>query len=133
MEEVIEALQENASPQSFPLELPDDDLLVEIEEEILLPIPYGFKEFLLSVSDLVCGSLEPVTVCDPQAHTHLPEVTAEAWALGLPRDQIALCAQGSDYYCVDQNGEVRLWRDGELEDEYWESVWRWAEDVWLKS
>lgn len=133
MEEVIQALRDNAIPQSVALDLPDEDDLVEIEEEILLPIPYSFKQFLLTVSDIVCGSIEPVTVCDPQAHTHLPEVTAQAWADGLPRDLIPICQQGYDYYCVNQNGEVILWQDGMIDSEHWESVWRWAQDIWLTS
>ncbi len=133
MEEVIEALQRKAIPQRIPLELPDDDILVEIEEEILLPIPYSFKQFLLTVSDLVCGSIEPVTASDQQAHTHLPEVTAQAWAEGLSRELIPICQLGSDYYCVNQDGEVLFWHQGEISQEHWESVWRWAQDVWLTS
>ncbi|MGX5175435.1 SMI1/KNR4 family protein [Aliikangiella sp. IMCC44653] len=132
MQEAIEALQAAAIPQTTPLELPDHDLLVEIEEEILLPIPFEFKQFLLQVSNLVIGSLEPVTASDPQAHTHLPEVTAEAWALGIERDLIPICHHGDDYYCVTQSGEVQLWRFAEQCEQEWEDVWEWALDVWLQ-
>jgi hypothetical protein len=133
MEDVIDALRERAIPQSFPLELPDEDMLVVIEEEILLPIPYTVRLFLLMVSDVVYGTLEPITAADPNSHTHLPEVTAQAWADGLPRDLLPICQVGADYYCVDQNGEVKLWIEGKLENDHWENIWRWAEDVWLNS
>jgi len=133
MEDIIDALRESAIPQSVPLNLPDEDELVVIEEEILLPIPYIFREFLLNVSDLVLGSLEPVTASDPYARTHLPDVTAVAWANGLPRELIPLCQLGNDYYCVNQDSEVLLWKNGELQDDYWENVWHWAQDVWLTS
>lgn len=39
MEEVIEQLRELNEPVPVPLELPDDDLLVEIEEQLLINLP----------------------------------------------------------------------------------------------
>lgn len=69
MEEVIEQLREANEPVPVPLELPDEDQLVEIEEQLFINIPFVFKEFLLTVSDVVYGSLEPVTCTDPQSHT----------------------------------------------------------------
>ncbi|WP_028238922.1 SMI1/KNR4 family protein [Stutzerimonas azotifigens] len=135
MEEVIDELRERNEPVPVPLELPDDDLLVEIEEELLIGLPFDLREFLLKVSDVVYGRLEPVTVTDPQSHTYLPEVAANAWDAGLPRDLVPLCQDGADYYAVDAEGQVLLW-DGdseELTDESWDSVWHWARDVWLES
>jgi hypothetical protein len=134
MDEVLEALQAAAIPQAVELDLPDDDQLVEIEEEMLLPIPASFKEFLLNASNLVVGSLEPVTVCDPYAHTHLPEITAQAWSDGLPREFMVLCEFGSGCYCVNSEGEVLLWQDGKIDDDQtWQDVWQWAYEVWLES
>ncbi|MCF7200718.1 SMI1/KNR4 family protein [Pseudomonas oligotrophica] len=135
MEEVIEQLRELNEPVPVPLELPDDDLLVEIEEQLLINLPFGLREFLLQVSDVVYGRLEPVTACDPQSHTFLPEVAANAWDAGVPRDLVPLCQDGLDYYVVDLDGEVTLWSGatGELTEQTWESVWHWARDVWLQS
>jgi len=131
VEDVIEKLREVNEPVPVPLELPDEELLVEIEEELLIGIPSEFREFLLQVSDVIYGRLEPVTVTDPQSHTYLPEVAAVAWANGLPRELIPLCSDGDDYYAVAEDGEVVLWADGELTEETWDSVWTWARDVWL--
>ena len=39
MEDVIELLRERNEPVPVPLELPDEDLLVEIEEQVLIPLP----------------------------------------------------------------------------------------------
>ena len=135
MEEVIEELREQNEPVPVPLELPDDDQLVEIEEQLLINLPFELREFLLKVSDVVYGRLEPVTATDPQSHTYLPDVAATAWDLGLPRDLVPLCQDGRDYYVVDIEGQVTLWDgdDGELTDETWDSVWHWARDVWLES
>jgi hypothetical protein len=133
MEDVIDLLREKSEAVPVPLDLPEDDQLVRIEEELLLPIPREMRRFLLEVSDVVYGRLEPVTAADPNSHTYLPEVTAFAWSIGVPRHLMPLCEDDGDYYCVDPDGEVVLWRNGELTDETWQSVWDWAEDVWLSS
>ena len=120
MEEVIDELRERNEPVPVPLELPDDETLVEIQEQILIHLPHALREFLLTVSDVVYGHLEPVTASDPYSHTYLPEVTATAWDI---------------YYAVDEEGEVFAWDSAtaEMLEETWESVWHWARDVWLES
>jgi len=133
MEEIIDKIRGSAIASASYLELPSHDDLVLVEEELLLPIPNEFRNFLLQVSDVIIGRLEPVTVADPGAHTHLPEVTANAWANDLPRDLMVVCQDGEDYYCITQEGEVQYWKDGELTDQVWLDIWMWAEDVWLKS
>ncbi len=135
MEEVIEQLRELNEPVPVALELPEDDRLVEVEEELLINLPYGLREFLLLVSDVVYGRLEPVTATDPQSHTYLPEVAALAWDAGVERDLLPICQDGEDFYVVDLEGQVTLF-DGaehELTDQTWETVWHWARDVWLES
>ena len=135
MEEIIEELREKNEPVPVPLELPEEDQLVEIEEQLFIDIPFVFREFLLTVSDVVYGSLEPVTVTDPQSHTYLPEVAANAWDAGVDRSLIPICQDGDDYYCVEEDGTVVLWSAEEelVTEETWESVWHWARDVWLES
>ena len=133
MEEVIDLIKESALSTTAFLELPTDDDLVLIEEEILLPIPRDLRIFLLEVSDLVCGTLEPVTVADVGAHTHLSEVTANAWSQGMPREMMAICQDNDSFYCISQDGEIQYWNDGELSEQSWEDIWEWAQQIWLSS
>ena len=136
MEEVIEQLRELNEPVPVPLELPEEETLVEIQEQILIHLPFGLREFLLTVSDVVYGRLEPVTASDPQSHTYLPEVASYAWDIGVPREFVPLCEDHGNYYVVEEDGTVLLWdaETGEInEDESWESVWHWVRDVWLES
>ncbi|MGX5217201.1 SMI1/KNR4 family protein [Pseudomonas sp. S9] len=135
MEEVIDQLRELNEPVPVPLELPDEELLVEIQEQILIHLPYELREFLLKVSDVVYGRLEPVTATDPQSHTYLPEVASVAWSLGVPRELVPICEDRGNYYCVEEDGTVVLWEQDteELGEENWESVWHWVRDVWLES
>ncbi len=69
MEEVIDELRERNEPVPVALELPEEETLVEIQEQILIHLPYALREFLLTVSDVVYGRLEPVTASDPYSHT----------------------------------------------------------------
>lgn len=133
MQEMIDELHEVAEQVPVPLELPEHDQVVDAQEQILMPLPFDFREFLMEASDVVYGTLEPVTVADSSSHTYLPEVTATAWSLGLPREMIALCESREGYYCVAQDGEIKLWRDDDYDSETWENIWYWVRDVWLES
>jgi SMI1-KNR4 cell-wall len=133
MQEMIDELHEVAEQVPVPLELPEHDQVVDAQEQILMPLPFDFREFLMEASDVVYGTLEPVTVADSSSHTYLPEVTATAWSLGMPREMIALCESREGYYCVAQDGEIKLWRDDDYDSESWENIWYWVRDVWLES
>jgi hypothetical protein len=143
MEDVIDQLREQAEVISVALELPEEEDLVLIEEQLLLPIPFEFREFLLKVSDVVYGSLEPVTVVDPHSHTYLPEVAAMAWSLGVSRELVPLCEAHGGYYCVSPEGDVNFvsleerdeYSSDETDDEAneWASVWHWVKEVWLEN
>ena len=133
MEDVLDELREGALELAAPLELPDEDVLVEIEEQILVQLPYEFREFLLQVSDVVFGSIEPVTVTDAQSHTYLPDVAANAWDLGMPRELIPVCEHRGEFYGISEDGEVVRWTDGDVTEDTWPSIWHWARDVWLTS
>lgn len=132
MESTIDELRACNENVPVPLELPDMDDIIEAEEQILLSLDGEFRQFLLTVSDVVFGTLEPVTVADPNSHTYLPEVAAVAWSKGVPRELIPLCEDRGSYYCTNEIGEVVLWKDGNITDEEpWANVWQWAEGVWL--
>ena len=61
MEDILELLQERNQKVPVPLDLPDYDDLVDVEEAILISLPDEYKQFLLEASDIVCGSIEPAT------------------------------------------------------------------------
>ena len=134
MERVIKELRDSCEEVPVPLELPDMDDIVAVEEQILVGLDFEFKQFLLTVSDVIFGPLEPVTVTDPNSHTYLPEVASVAWSLGVPRDLIPLCEDRGSYHCANEDGEIVLWKDGAVTDEEpWRDVWQWAEHVWLNT
>ena len=130
--EIAEELQRRNIDTAFPLELPCIDDVVEAQEEMLIHIPPNFRDYLLHCSNVIYGQLEPVTVADPNAHTHLPEVTADAWERGMPRDLIVLCPSDNGFYCVEEDDTVHFWRDGDDDaEQVSEDVWQWVRDVWM--
>jgi len=136
VEDVIELLRELNEDIPVPLDLPDEDLLVEIEEELLLPLPDDLRVYLLEASDVVLGSLEPVTVADPRSHTYLPDVAAQAWNDGMPRHLLPVCQLGAGYYCISEDGEVRFWNGSKFGKDPqgvkdWPNLWEWIREVWL--
>lgn len=136
MEEILEQLQAAAQSSVWGLDKPDHEHTVDAEEQMLLPFPRDFREFLLETGDLLVGSLEPAVVADPSAHNYLPEMAANAWDLGVPRHLIPFCANPdspSAFYCVDPDGEIQLWWASRQDSESWETIWYWARDVWLTS
>jgi hypothetical protein len=133
MDELIEELREANQPVPIPLELPEEDDLVEVQEALFISLNEDFQQFMLTVSDVVYGTLEPVTASDPTSHTYLPEVAAIAWDAGLPRDLVPLCEHQGNYYAVTEEGEVQYWEGGVKTEQTWETIWYWARDVWLNS
>ncbi|MGL6013440.1 MAG: SMI1/KNR4 family protein, partial [Shewanella oncorhynchi] len=65
MHDIIEQLQERSETVPVPLELPTFEQLVEVEEQILISLPRELKEYLLYASDVIYGTIEPVTASDP--------------------------------------------------------------------
>lgn len=132
MEDIIEMLREANESAAVPLELPTEDEVVEVEEEILLPIPFDLRSYLLEASDVICGTLEPVTVADPRSHTFLPEVTSRAWEEGMSREFIAICEYPDGYAHLAQDGKVGFWsRDQGETNKSWETFWHWVQEEWL--
>jgi hypothetical protein len=132
IDELIETLRAAALDVPVPLDLPDEDQLLDIEEALLLQLPKSYRQFLLTVSDLVIGRLEPATAADPQSHTYLADMAAEAWDLGLPRQMLPICRDAARFYCINLEDAVVLWTPRGFAEATWEDIWHWAEAVWLK-
>ncbi|MEH6446367.1 MAG: SMI1/KNR4 family protein [Oceanospirillaceae bacterium] len=135
MNEIVEELREKNQDRFGSIELPTEDDLVIIQEQLLLHLPADLKDFLLNVSDVAYGSIQPVTATDDFASSHLPETAAVAWDRGMPRELIPICEYLDGYYYIAETGYISVWvpKVGLDERYHWDSIWHWCEDVWLKS
>lgn len=133
MNDIAEQLSAASIPTAFPLALPELEDIVDVQEALLIHIPPAYRDYLLTCSNVIYGSLEPATIADPSCHTYLPELAAEAWNQGLPRDLLPLCLKGDEIYAVAQDDTVHLWRaDDESLEEISEDIWAWVRDIWLE-
>jgi len=133
--EIAEILHQRALKPSFPPEYPTLDHVIEAQEAMLISVPAILRDFLLDSSYEIFGRLEPVTIADRNCHTYLPEVAAETWARGLPREYIPLCQDRSNVYCVAEDDTVYIWNEslGEEPEEVASDSWEWVRDIWLTS
>ena len=115
-----------------PSRLPTPAEVAAAERELGIKLHPDFVVYLLQASDIVYGYIEPVTLSEPNAHTHLNDVCRDAWAAGMPRDFVPICEDNGDYYCVTPGGEVAYWSHDGASDERWQDIAHWIRDVWLE-
>ncbi len=115
-----------------PLRLPAESQVSLAEQKLDVSFHPDFRRYLLEVSDIVYGSLEPVTITRPGSHTDLVSVTENGrdhW--GLPSDYIPICEDNADLYCVRPDGVVVFWPHDGKSNESWTSIAEWIEEVWI--
>ena len=81
-----------------PARLPTHDEVDAAETSLGIPFHIDFRRYLLEASDVVYGTIEPVTITLPGAHTDLSAVFDDAVAVGVPPDHVPLCEDNGDFY-----------------------------------
>ena len=130
--DIFSTLRESNEEVSVPLKLPTELEVDAIENKLGVKFPSLFREYLLKVSDVVFGDIEPVTIISTEDHTYLPVVANDAWAAGVPKNNIPICEDNGDYYCVTPVGKVVFWSHDGASDESWSDIKAWIQDVWLE-
>lgn len=128
---VISELRSANQPVPEPARLPTKAQVLEAETLLGISLHEDFRRFLLEASDVVVGTLEPVTVCDPESHTHLVAVLESARAYGVPENLVPVCQGNADFCCMDANGKIHYWSHNGKVDEAWSCLEDWIRDVWL--
>jgi cell wall assembly regulator SMI1 len=130
--DVFDRLRQLDQPVPRPLRLPTASEVESVEEELGLSFHPDFRRYLLEVSDVVFGTIEPVTITNSAAHTYLATVAKDGRDYSnLPVDYAPICESNSDLYCVTPDGKVVFWPHDGTSDESWPSVAAWIEDVWI--
>lgn len=131
LEAAIEELRSLNESVPKPLALPDKADVDEMESDLGVTFPQDYRTYLVTASDVVLGTLEPATIVDPDAHTYLPAVVADARDVGLPDELLPFCEDNGNYYCFNADEEVELWsHDGEAEEK-WADLADWITEVWI--
>lgn len=115
-----------------PMRLPTTDEVTAAEKELGIRFHPDLRQYLLELSDVVFGTLEPVTITDPESHTHLIDVCESAWNdYEMPRTLTPFCEDNADFHCLNDKGEVVFWSHNGTTDEKWSNLAAWIEEVWI--
>jgi hypothetical protein len=132
LDDAIRELRSCNEPVPIPLRLPTVAEVDEAERRLGVKFPSDFRRYLLEASDVVYGTIEPVTITQPHSHTDLFKVANDAWqGYGVPRDLLPICEDNADFYCINPASEVVFWSHNGGLSEKWPSLAHWVRDVWL--
>ena len=130
--DVIAELHELNEPVPKPLRLPTAAEVGAAEEQLGLKFPAEYRQYLLTASDVVYGSLEPAIVIPDAGHLNLIDIAETAWdEMDVPRELLPFCEDNGDYYCLNARGEVEYWSHNGATDEKWKDLATWIKEVWI--
>jgi hypothetical protein len=112
-----------------PLALPTESEVSEVEARTGVRFPADLRRYLLGASDVVYGTIEPVTIGG--GHTSFEAVLQNARQSGVPNEVIPICEDNGDFYCIEPSGAVVFWSHSDAAEETWPSLATWISDVWI--
>jgi hypothetical protein len=133
LKDTIRELRELNETVPSPPTLPTKQEIDDLEVETSIKFPADYRTYLLQASDIVFGTIEPVTITDEDAHTDFRIVLADAQDAGLPEGLVPLCEENGDFHCMKADGSIIFWSfDGESGDT-WPDLATWITEVWMES
>jgi hypothetical protein len=132
LKETIRELRALNEPVPHPLQLPTAEQVAQIQVKLGIKFHPDFRKYLLEASDVVYGTLEPVTITGEGGQTELSRVAPRAWESGVPRRLVPVCEDNADYYCMDEQGQVVFWSHNGPTDETWPDLATWIQEVWIE-
>ena len=133
LDEAFSVLRGKNIPVPRPMRLPTVTEVDETERKLAVTFHPDFRRYLVEVSDVVCGVVEPVTITRAGSHTDLSKVAGVAWnRYGVPRELTPICESNADFYCMNDAGEVVFWSHNGWSAEKWSCLANWIEEVWLE-
>jgi hypothetical protein len=131
LDDAILHLREVNEQVPQPLRRPTNDEVSRVETEVGVKFHADYRRYLLEASDVVFGTLEPATITDPDSHTHLPSICADAWDADVPKKLLPICEDNGGYYCMNAKGQVLYVSGDGSTDEKWPDLAAWIEQVWM--
>ena len=131
LSEAFEKLRARHTDTPVQRPLPCSSDVDAVEAELGATLPSDFRRYLLEVSDVFVGTLEPATLDRADSHTHLLNVIKSARTYGVPNDLLPFCEDNADFFCFNSKSEIEYWSHNGATDERWPDLATWIEDVWL--
>ena len=133
LDHVIQELRKLNEPVPKPARLPTAQEVDQVEQALGVRFQPDYRKYLLEASDVVYGALEPATIPSEGSHTELLKIAHEAWnRMGVPREQLPICEDNGDYFCITPEGTVAFWsHDSRQTEEHWPNLASWIKQVWI--
>lgn len=92
--------------------------------------PLEYLEFIKSGYDLGDAPLDALEISNPPSYADIFEALESARKYyQLPKDLCPICENNSDYYCLNQKGEVVFWSHNGATDDGWLNVTVWRNSM----
>lgn len=116
--------------EEFEFEPPSDKEIEEAQEKLGFTFPSEYIEFIKSGYDLGDAPLEALEISNPPSHADIFEALESARKYyQLPADLCPICEDNSDYYCLNNDGEVVFWSHNGATDKKWANVKEWRNQI----
>ena len=117
LELVIERLRTLNEQVPRPRRLPSESEVAGAEERAGVRLHDDLRHYLVAASDVVFGTIEPVTLGG--GHTDFESVLQRREAIRSSGRVDSVCEDNGDYYCITSDGEVVYWSHNGTTDERW--------------
>lgn len=112
--------------------LPNDALINKYEITLGFSFTPEYKRVLKEVGNIFFGTIELLYLTEGEAfYGELRQTLHEARKQGLPESILPICEDNGSYYCIDNKGIIRFWTPDGYDDECWQTISDWIEDVWI--
>lgn len=132
LSETFERLRAKHVDTPIQPSLPTESDVNAVETGLGVSLPSDLRRFLLEVSNVSVGTIEPVTLSQVDSHTYILNVIESARSYGVPDNLLPFCEDNADFFCFNEKGEVEYWSHNGVTDERWSNLAAWIEDVWLR-
>ncbi|ACJ27982.1 Conserved hypothetical protein [Shewanella piezotolerans WP3] len=120
--------------EEFEIKIPSDIQIADAQKKLGFRFPKEYVAFIKSGYDLGDAPLEALEIVDPPSYADIYEALESARKFyDLPAELLPICEDSSDYYCINDKGEVVFWSHNGITDEKWENVAIWRNHIVLEA
>ncbi|WP_064608965.1 SMI1/KNR4 family protein [Photobacterium sp. J15] len=113
---------------------PSDDEIAAAQQKLGMLFSTEYVEFIKSGYDLGDSVLEALEIDNPGSHVDIFEALESARKYyDLPENLLPICEDNSDYFCLNEKGEVVFWSHNGATDEKWSSIEAWRSQMILEA
>ncbi len=133
IEEAIELLKENRLPLKIQEQRTDEKLIARYEDKLGIKFSADFKKLYQSIGYTLCNGKDILQLTELKDDSRdLAEHYELLHSQNGTKNLLPFCEDNSDYYCLNEKGEVVFWSHNGTTDEKWPDLATWIKEVWVE-